>query len=76
MVFEDDLAVAFLDICPVNPGHTLVVPRRHVISFEALTPDEIQAVMLSTSFPDAAVMGSVCDYRLDTLRMRDARRWM
>jgi len=28
-VYEDDHAVAFLDVHPVHPGHTLVVPRRH-----------------------------------------------
>ncbi|WP_051945620.1 HIT family protein [Verrucomicrobium sp. BvORR106] len=36
-VAENDLAVAFLDIRPVNPGHVLVVPRRHVASFTGLT---------------------------------------
>jgi len=29
-VYEDDHAVAFLDISPWKRGHTLVVPRRHV----------------------------------------------
>ena len=29
-VYEDDHVVAFLDIGPVNPGHTLVVPKVHV----------------------------------------------
>jgi histidine triad (HIT) family protein len=29
-VYEDDLTVAFLDLHPVHPGHTLVVPRRHL----------------------------------------------
>lgn len=29
VVFEDDESVAFLDIAPANPGHTLVVPREH-----------------------------------------------
>ncbi|TDC75206.1 HIT family protein [Actinomadura sp. 7K507] len=29
-VAEDDHTVAFLDIAPANPGHTLVVPRTHV----------------------------------------------
>ncbi|HEX9631437.1 MAG TPA: HIT family protein [Gemmatimonadales bacterium] len=29
-VYEDDLAVAFLDLYPVHAGHTLVVPRRHL----------------------------------------------
>ena len=29
LVYEDDQALAFLDIQPVNPGHTLVIPRAH-----------------------------------------------
>lgn len=29
VVYEDAVAVAFLDIQPVNPGHLLVVPRVH-----------------------------------------------
>lgn len=28
-VYEDDEALAFLDINPVNPGHTLVIPKIH-----------------------------------------------
>lgn len=30
-VYRDDRAVAFLDVYPVHPGHTLVVPRTHVV---------------------------------------------
>lgn len=29
-VYEDDEHIAFLDIRPQSPGHTLVIPRRHV----------------------------------------------
>ena len=29
-VYADDQAIAFLDIGPWHPGHTLVIPRRHV----------------------------------------------
>ena len=29
LVFENDIAVAFLDIRPVNKGHVLLVPRAH-----------------------------------------------
>lgn len=29
-VYEDDKAVAFLDLNPVSKGHTLVVPKKHV----------------------------------------------
>jgi histidine triad (HIT) family protein len=28
-VYEDETTLAFLDIQPVNPGHTLIVPKRH-----------------------------------------------
>ncbi|WUI01909.1 HIT family protein [Spirillospora sp. NBC_00431] len=28
-VLEDEYTVAFLDIAPASPGHTLVVPREH-----------------------------------------------
>ncbi len=28
-VFEDDLVYAFLDISPINLGHTLIIPKEH-----------------------------------------------
>ena len=28
-VFEDERYIAFLDVRPLNPGHTLVLPKRH-----------------------------------------------
>ena len=28
-VYEDGEVIAFLDINPVNPGHTLVIPKEH-----------------------------------------------
>ena len=38
-VYEDTETLAFLDIHPVNPGHTLVIPKaHHVNTFEA--PEE------------------------------------
>lgn len=36
IVFEDDRALAFLDIRPVNPGHLLVIPRQHFASLNEL----------------------------------------
>lgn len=32
-VYEDEQVVAFLDIHPVRPGHTLVVPKTHCQDF-------------------------------------------
>jgi histidine triad (HIT) family protein len=37
--YEDAQAVAFMDIQPVNPGHLLVVPRRHFERFEDVPPE-------------------------------------
>jgi diadenosine tetraphosphate (Ap4A) HIT family hydrolase len=45
LVFESALALAIRDGFPVSPGHTLIVPRRHVASFFETTPEE-QAAML------------------------------
>ena len=28
-VYEDENVAAFLDLSPVNPGHTLVIPKKH-----------------------------------------------
>lgn len=28
-VWEDDSFLAFLDINPINPGHTLLIPKKH-----------------------------------------------
>ncbi len=33
-------AIALEDAYPVSPGHTLIVPRRHVVSLFDLNPDE------------------------------------
>jgi histidine triad (HIT) family protein len=38
--YEDSIAIAFLDIQPVNPGHTLVVPREHFESLDDI-PHEV-----------------------------------
>jgi diadenosine tetraphosphate (Ap4A) HIT family hydrolase len=42
---ENGLAIAFLDAFPVSPGHTLVVPRRHVSDFFDLSAAEIAAIV-------------------------------
>lgn len=42
---ESLLCVAFFDTTPLNPGHVLVVPRRHVADFFALSRDERLAVL-------------------------------
>ncbi len=40
-LLENDALVSFLDINPVNPGHALVVPRRHAASLLEMQDDEV-----------------------------------
>lgn len=44
VVYQDEWAVAFLELRPSAPGHTLLVPRRHVSRVEELTPDEARGL--------------------------------
>jgi histidine triad (HIT) family protein len=41
VVYEDDGYIAFLDIRPLFPGHTLVVPREHHETLWDLPDDEL-----------------------------------
>jgi histidine triad (HIT) family protein len=47
-VWRDDLCVAFLNITPLSPGHTLVVPREEVEDWLALEPT-LAAHLMSVS---------------------------
>ncbi len=40
-IYEDDLAIAFLDIEPVHVGHTLVIPKDHLENIFELPEDTL-----------------------------------
>ncbi len=40
LVYEDERALAFMDIQPVVRGHLLVVPRAHAVSLAELDPED------------------------------------
>ena len=44
-IFEDAQTFAFLDIHPVQPGHTLVIPKKQVRFVWDLEDDDYQALM-------------------------------
>ncbi|HTK39293.1 MAG TPA: HIT domain-containing protein [Patescibacteria group bacterium] len=44
-IYEDDHTLAFLDIHPIQPGHTLVIPKKQVEFLWDLDDDEYAAVM-------------------------------
>ena len=41
VVLDDDVALGFLDVRPLFPGHVLVVPRRHVELLTDLPLDQV-----------------------------------
>lgn len=45
IVMTNDLAVAIRDGYPVSPGHTLILPKRHVGSFFDITNEERNAML-------------------------------
>ena len=58
MVLDDDHAVGFLDVRPLFPGHTLLVPRTHHETLPDLPVEEVgplfeQARRLATAVRDA-----------------------
>ena len=42
---QNELAYSARDSYPTSPGHTLVIPRRHVAGFFDLTQEEVAACM-------------------------------
>ena len=49
IVFEDEHSLAFLDIHPLNPGHTLVIPKKHYPSMVEMSPSEVGRVFVSVA---------------------------
>ena len=45
VVYEDQATLAFLDINPATPGHTLVIPKVHVRNIYDLSDETAAAVM-------------------------------
>jgi diadenosine tetraphosphate (Ap4A) HIT family hydrolase len=45
VLFRNNASVAVRDAYPVTPGHTLVIPRRHVASYFDATPLEREAML-------------------------------
>lgn len=49
-VWEDDLFIAFLVIHPINPGHTLVVPKKHYADVFEMDESTYNKIFEATRF--------------------------
>lgn len=44
IIYEDELTLSFLDINPNDDGHTLIIPKKHFVSFTTTDLETIIAV--------------------------------
>ena len=45
VIAENELALAILDIYPVNPGHNLVIPKKHYANLEEIEIEDLKKVI-------------------------------
>ncbi len=50
VIFENENYKAFLDINPVNYGHTLVIPKKHYDNFLTVPENELNGLVKLTQF--------------------------
>jgi histidine triad (HIT) family protein len=62
VAYQDDHVMAFHDISPQAPTHTLLIPKRHITSILDLTPDDDAIVgMLVRKARDLAQLAGVAE---------------
>jgi histidine triad (HIT) family protein len=44
IIYEDESVIAFLDIRPLNLGHTLVIPKKHYVDIFDISEDQLSQV--------------------------------
>jgi histidine triad (HIT) family protein len=59
IVYEDEHTLAFLDIVPVAPGHTLVIPKKYFRNIFDVDEETLRAVMETVRKITPAVRDSV-----------------
>jgi histidine triad (HIT) family protein len=59
VLFEDDRVISFLDINPLNYGHTLVIPKKHYENFASLEESELKHLTAVTQKLSKAVVDSL-----------------
>src|SRR5690606_5826354 len=66
-IFEDELTFAFLDINPIEPGHTLVIPKIEVDYFIDVPEPYYSAVFKNARIISAAIHQATGCKRVGTI---------
>jgi histidine triad (HIT) family protein len=67
-VFEDGLCLAFLDIGPISPGHTLLIPKAHYETIHQMPVDEAAHLARHIPVLAAAVQKAVSAEGINVLQ--------
>ena len=59
IVYEDGETLAFLDIRPINPGHTLVIPKKHFEHCLETSDEALGAIMKTIKKVVPAILKAV-----------------
>ena len=58
-VYEDNDSLAFLDISPINKGHTLLIPKEHYEDLFDLPEDRLKELSITLKKVSKAVLNGV-----------------
>ncbi|HOV87229.1 MAG TPA: HIT family protein [Syntrophobacteraceae bacterium] len=67
-LYEDEYVLGFLDINPINPGHSLVLPKRHYAVLTEVPDRELEACIGAAKRVARAVSRSVGSAGLNLLQ--------
>jgi len=72
-IYETDNVLAILDINPVNPGHTLIIPKKH--SMNMLDADDVilQEMIVVTKKVAQAILDAFDEYDAFNLELNNGR---
>ena len=71
-VYEDEHVLSFLDISPISPGHTLLIPKKHYEAVSEMSADEVAALFRPVAALAAAVKAAVKADGLNVLQNNGA----
>jgi len=72
-IYEDDQVVAVLDINPVNPGHTLIIPKEHSVNILDAKDSTLMAMIAATKTVAKAVLTAFDEYDAFNLESNNGR---
>jgi histidine triad (HIT) family protein len=67
-IYEDDRVLSFLDIGPINQGHTLVIPKNHYATIFETPPEELCACITVVKKLAVAVFGATAAQGMNLLQ--------